>query len=209
MQFGHSSDPVEDFCEEVKQLTALSQKHAIWFFETSKAMHDRQTILDDRISKAMGFKVGGSAKTLAAKETLRKLDELHRNVSATPPVFPVAGKPSKAPSPVLHFPLAAGLPQTTCHLRPMKIGKDEVAIHYTPISFLTPSSLQRTPFLGCKLLLEQLELFGFITLRAGPLKGALFLDVLDGAGDILDTFEITASGWKYLSKLYFFQRLPN
>lgn len=98
------------------------------------------------------------------------------------------------------FPIAESLPKTSHALRPMRIGRDEVAVHYTATSFMEP-------YKGCELTLRRMEAFGMLAERtSGPLQGTRFVDVLDEIGDILDTIGVTQKGFEYMRTKLKFRR---
>ncbi len=107
-------------------------------------------------------------------------------------------KLTPSPQYVKDFPIAASVPKAAHALRPMRIGRDEVAIHYTATSFVDP-------YRGCEITLRRMESCGLLEPRTdGPLRGSRFVDVLDEDGDILDTIGVTRHGFEYLrSKLRF------
>lgn len=95
----------------------------------------------------------------------------------------------------MRFPIAASLPRTAHALRPMRIARNDEAIHYEATTFT------RDPYQGCELQIRRMECFGMLTKREhGPLQGTWFLDVLDEQGDILDTLEVNAQGVKYMRR---------
>ena len=98
-------------------------------------------------------------------------------------------------------PIASGLPKTAHALRPMRIDRNEVAIHYEATTF--PGGA----YSGCELQIRRMECFSMLTKRDdGPLQGSWFLDVLDEQGDILDTLEVNAKGVKYMRRTLFMGR---
>lgn len=99
------------------------------------------------------------------------------------------------------FQIAASIP--TAHAwRPMRIDRDENAVHYTASTF-SPN-----PYSGCELLVRRMECFGYLAKRDGQLQGTWFLDVLDVDGDILDTLEVNKRGVVYLRRMLRFRREP-
>lgn len=91
-------------------------------------------------------------------------------------------------------PIAGSISKDAHALRPMRIGRDEIPIHYEATTF------PKDPYVGCELLIRRMEVFGMLARRDGRLKGAWFLDVLDSDGDILDTLEVNGAGVKYMRR---------
>lgn len=98
------------------------------------------------------------------------------------------------------FPITAAVPKSAHALRPMRIDRDEVPIHYTATSFVEP-------YKGCEMTLRRMEAFGMLEPRSpGQLKGTRFVDVLDEIGDIIDTIGVTRRGFEYLRDKLKFRR---
>ena len=68
-RFGHHPDPAVDFCEEVDQLKGIAHNVTVGFGDWFTDWID----LDERIFRAMSFRVGGNQNAVAAKGDLRKL----------------------------------------------------------------------------------------------------------------------------------------
>ena len=66
MKFGHHLDPAIDFCVEVEELQGMACNRKIGF--------DPEPTLDDRVFRAMQFRVGGDECAVAAKSALRELN---------------------------------------------------------------------------------------------------------------------------------------
>lgn len=99
------------------------------------------------------------------------------------------------------FPIAASVPKTAHALRPMRIDRDENPIHYTGTTF------PKNPYAGCEITIRRMECFGHLMPREpGPLKGNLFVDILDADGDILDTLAVTREGFEYMRRVLRFRR---
>lgn len=66
MNFGNHPDPAIDFCIEVDGIEGLAADYRA-------GLEARQSV-EDRIFKAMQFRVGGDEKAVAAKAHLRKIE---------------------------------------------------------------------------------------------------------------------------------------
>lgn len=62
-RFGHHSDPAIDFCVEIDVVQGM--------VADLKAGLEKRQAVEDRISKAMAFRVGGDQQAVAAKAALR------------------------------------------------------------------------------------------------------------------------------------------
>lgn len=65
MKFGHHPDPAIDFCIEVDELQGMAYNRKIGF--------DAEPQLEDRVFRAMLFRVGGDGRAIDAKQTLRDI----------------------------------------------------------------------------------------------------------------------------------------
>lgn len=83
-RFGHHPDPAIDFEVEVEEIIGMAHNRRVGF--------DAEPTLDDRVEKAMGFKVGGVETCVTAKSELRKIDAELRAAVASRPVPAVAVK---------------------------------------------------------------------------------------------------------------------
>ena len=70
-RFGHHPEPAIDFCIEVEELEAIAESSRLGLTGFGHEQ-DRET-LDQRIERAMDFRVGGDAGCVAAKDALRRL----------------------------------------------------------------------------------------------------------------------------------------
>jgi hypothetical protein len=68
--------------------------------------------------------------------------------------------------------------------------KDEIR-YYEPITF------PKDPYKGCELYLRRCEVFGYILTNS---SSPYLIDVFDKEGDIIQDFEISKNGFKYLQK---------
>ena len=66
-RFGHHPDPAIDFCTEVDALEGLE-------YELRTGVSKNFKGFDDRIFKAMQFRVGGDQNSVAAKNMLREIE---------------------------------------------------------------------------------------------------------------------------------------
>jgi hypothetical protein len=65
-RFGHHPDPAIDFCVEVEELQGMAANRKLGF--------NTEPTLDERVAKAMLFRVGGDEGAVKAKELLRKIE---------------------------------------------------------------------------------------------------------------------------------------
>jgi hypothetical protein len=70
-RFGHHPEAATDFCVEVEELEAIAESARLGLSGFGHE-EDRKT-LDQRIERAMDFRVGGDAIAVSAKEVLRKM----------------------------------------------------------------------------------------------------------------------------------------
>lgn len=66
-RFGHHPNPAIDFCVEVDVLKGM-------VYDAKVGLLDVETV-NERIFRAMSFRVGGVERTVAAKAHLRRLEE--------------------------------------------------------------------------------------------------------------------------------------
>lgn len=64
-KFGHHPDAAIDFCVEVEEIQAMAYNRKVGF--------DNEPSLDDRIEKALAFRVGGDIGCINAKAIIREL----------------------------------------------------------------------------------------------------------------------------------------
>lgn len=76
-RFGHHPDPAIDFCVEVEDLVAEWLNTKAGFENGTPA----RSVIEDRVFKAMQFRVGGDPGCVTAKQTLR---EIEREMKASP-----------------------------------------------------------------------------------------------------------------------------
>ncbi len=70
-RFNHHPDPACDFCEEVEHLESIAES---WRLGLTGFGHEADRLtLDDRIERALGFRVGGDLGAIKAKQSLREL----------------------------------------------------------------------------------------------------------------------------------------
>lgn len=74
-RFGHHPEPAIDFEYEVEQIESIIS-------DLEKGMRQGEPVPLDRIERAMTFRVGGDPSAVAAKETLRRLEQRARVLSA-------------------------------------------------------------------------------------------------------------------------------
>ena len=70
-RFGHHPNPAIDFCVEVEVLENEAFNHSIGFMNQTPSRDE----IRKRIDAAMLFIVGGDIQAIAAKSTLRDIDE--------------------------------------------------------------------------------------------------------------------------------------
>ena len=81
--FSHHPDPACDFCEEVEHLESIAES---WRLGLTGFGHEADRLtLDDRIERALGFRVGGDLGAIKAKQSLRELAVMRGFDMATPP----------------------------------------------------------------------------------------------------------------------------
>ena len=70
-RFNHHPDPAIDFCEEVESLESIVENERLGL---SGYGHEEDRIgLNDRIERALDFRVGGNENAIVAKAALRRL----------------------------------------------------------------------------------------------------------------------------------------
>jgi predicted pyridoxine 5'-phosphate oxidase superfamily flavin-nucleotide-binding protein len=66
MKYNHHPDPAIGFCIEIDEIKAMAYNRRIGL--------DPEPTLENRIERAMGFRVGGDLNCIDAKATLRELE---------------------------------------------------------------------------------------------------------------------------------------
>lgn len=69
-RFGHHPDPATDFCVEVEALQGEAENHRIGLMNGTPSRAE----LQQRVAKAMNFRVGGDPIAVHAKEILRMIE---------------------------------------------------------------------------------------------------------------------------------------
>lgn len=66
MKFSHHPTPAIDFCVEIEEIKAMAYNRRIGF--------DAEQTLEERIERAMMFRVGGDQNAIDAKADLRQIE---------------------------------------------------------------------------------------------------------------------------------------
>ena len=89
------------------------------------------------------------------------------------------------------YPISSALPAEAFALRPMRIGRDDVPVHFTASSFKRGLS-------DLQLFVRRMECFGMIEAQPESMIGERFVDVLAENGDILLTLAVNRKGFEYM-----------